>query len=480
MPYNDLRAFLDKLRSERELSEIEAEVDWNLEIGAISRRALDLRSPALLFRNVKGYSLEHRVLSNLMGPSKPVVQGRVALAMDLPKDTPTLKVIDEFAERSQRTIKPRLVSTAPCKENVLMGDDVDLFQFPAPFFHGTDGGRYFGTWHICVVRDPDSEWVNWGTYRMMLHDRNRLGWLAHPGQHGPATYYQKYEARGKAMPMAVAIGAEPVCHIVATSPFPPRLSEVDAAGGIRGEPVDLVKCETIDLEVPASAEMVLEGEVMPCERELEGEFGEYTGYCAANRAPRPVFHVRCVTYRNSPIFCVDAPGIPWDVTAVLGSVAHSALVANDLRKLGIDFKSVYVPPPTMAIIVSVPRRYPGYAHSVASAVWSTKSGLYRPYLFIVGDDVDVTNTDEVMWCLTTRLHPGRGIHVEEHAPSHPLFPFLSASEKNSRLGAKVAFDATFPAEWPPEEVPTIVDLQHAWPREVRRKVLERWNEYGIE
>lgn len=360
-----------------------------------------------------------------------------------------------------------------------MGDDVDLFRFPTPLSHGTDGGRYMGAWHICVNRDPDSGWVNWGMYRMMIESKNTLGWLANPGQHGPAIYYQKWESRGQAMPMAVAIGAEPVSHIVAASQFPPGVDEADKAGAIRGAPVEVVKCETCDLEVPASAEIVLEGEMLPYERALEGPFGEYTGYCAGERMLRPVFHVKCITYRNNPILTINTPGKPWDGDAPSYSITDSATLKNELRSLGIRFKDVYIQPPKSTVVISVAPPYAGYIHTVASAVWACKTAIYKPYLIMVGDDIDVTNPDEVMWCLTSRLRPGDGIHVQRNAPVSVLMPFINRQERETLVGSRVAFDATFPAEWPKEHTPTIVDLEHAWPADVVQKVLSRWDEYGI-
>lgn len=479
MPFDDLRHFLAKLEAEGELATVEAEVDWDLEIGAISRRAMDLKAQTPHFINVKGYPKGYSVITNLLGPSKPIIQGRVALAMDLPKTTPTPKIIEEYAERIKGSIKPKLVATGPCKENIKKGDEVNLFEFPTPLQHGTDGGRYLGAWHICVTRDPDSGWVNWGMYRMMIESKNTLGWLANPGQHGPSIYYQKYEARGQAMPMAVAIGGEPVSHMVAASQFPPNVDEADKAGAIRGAPVETVKCETIDLEVPAGSEIVLEGEIRPHERELEGPFGEYTGYSAGERLPRPVFYVKCVTYRNKPILTINTPGKPWDSDGPLYSITDSATLTNELRAMGIRFRTAYVQPPKTTVCISVSPPYPGYVHTVASAVWASKTGLYKPYLIMVGEDVDVTNPDEVLWCLTSRLNPGRDIHVQNNAPISVLMPFISPEERRTLSGARVAFDATFPVEWPKEQTPTMIDLEHAWPADVVKKMLERWEEYGI-
>ncbi|HLB11394.1 MAG TPA: UbiD family decarboxylase, partial [Dehalococcoidia bacterium] len=474
MAYKDLREYIRRLEEDNELSQVDAEVDWDLEIGAISRRTLDLRRGALLFNRVKGYPEGYRVLANLMGPTQPV-QGLMSLALGFPKNKPVSELIDWFSRKCEEYIRPVVVDWAPCKENILKGDEVDLLKFPVPRIHGIDGGRYMGTWHIDVIKDPDTGWVNWATYRHMLHDQRRLGWLATPAQQGPALYYEKYEARGEPMPMAVAIGPDPVSSIAAFAELPPQVNEVEVAGALQGEPIRLVKCETVDLEVPASAEIVLEGYVPPRERAMEGPFGEFTGYNAGGRMLRPVFHVQCVTFRNDPILTMSNMGKPWDENAVMSSVMVSAMLAQELRKRGIRFRGVYAPPPGLCPIVAADPRYAGFIHTVASAFFASKGGGDRPYLVLVGQDVDPTNLEDVFWCLFSRLHPDRGVHVLKGTQGLPLLPFLSSEERRAMRGAKLLLDATFPPEWPPEEVPLVMDFEHGWPQEIREEVLARWD-----
>lgn len=172
MPYYDLREYMNRLEEKGELKRIKAEVDWNLEMGAIMRRANDLREPALLFERIKGYAPGYPVLANLVGATKPNPYGRVCLALDLPMDTPPLEIVNEMVRRFQKPVKPVLVNKAPCKENIFKGNDVDLLKFPIPFFRALDGGRFIGTWHTDINKDPDTGWVNWGMYRHMFHDKN--------------------------------------------------------------------------------------------------------------------------------------------------------------------------------------------------------------------------------------------------------------------------------------------------------------------
>lgn len=479
MAFSDLREYLEKLEAEGELKRIKAEVDWNLEIGAITRRLIDLRGPAPLFEKIKGYPQGFRVLGNVVAATQPFLHGRLALALGLPRDTPIPSLIEEFVRRTEKGIKPKMVKSGPCKEVILKGNDIDLLKFPVPLIHGMDGGRYIGSWHTDITRDPDTGWVNWGMYRHMLHDKNSIGMLCDlSGQHGPWMYHQKYLARGKPMPMAVAIGTEPVCSIVAATAFPAQVAEVEMAGALNGCPVELVKCETIDLEVPATAEIILEGE-LTSELKLEGPFGEFTGYSAAEAAPRPVFKVKCITHRKEPILTMSNMGKPVDESSIVLSITMSANFVRELRARGIPFTGIYVPPPGMSVIVSCRSPYPGFVHTLSSIIWGSKPGINRPFIFLVGEDVDVTNMEDVIWCLTTRLHPVRGIHVIPRAPVSPLAPFITAEERRNRVGPNVVFDATFPVEWPPQEVPLIVDFERAWPQAIREKVLSRWQEYGF-
>lgn len=475
----DLREYTARLETAGELLQVAAEVDCDLEIGAIARRAADQKKPALLFEKIRDFP-GHRLLINQFGPTRPRIQGRVALALGLPKDLPATELIEYFARRSQDLVPPVLVEQAPCQENVLLEDEVDLLRFPSPLLHGVDGGRYLGTWSMDVTRDPQSGHVNWGTYRHMVHDARHLGWFATPNQHGPSVFYQHYEPFGQPMPMAIVIGMDPVSSIAAASQLPSQISEVEAAGGLRGEPVELVRCKTIDLEVPARAEIVLEGEVLPGERWLEGPFGEFPGYDAGARLPRPVFRVKCITHRHNPILTAANIGKPWDESHVVISITMSALLLNDLRQRGVPVRAVYCPPPYLGVIVSVKPQYAGYVHTVASAIWSSKPGIMRPFILAVGEDVDVTNPDDVFWCLTTRLHPKRGVHVLDHAPAVALWPFLNKEERENGYGSRLLLDATFPYELPPAEVPNVMDFEHGWPEEVRKKVIDRWSEYGLE
>ena len=478
MPFNDLREYIDRLEAAGELMRITAEVDWNLELGAITRRSMDLRGPALLFENIKDYPGQ-RIFANSMSRSKQNPCSRMAMALDMPRESSMLDLIREFARRIPNLTKPRLVETAPCKENIVTGNDVDLWRLPTPYLHSMDGGRYIGTWHVDVTKHPDTGHVNYGTYRHVIHDKNTLGFYAAPMQHGPGLFYERFESRNEPMPIAICFGTEPVVTIMGGTSIDKNISEADLAGALRGAPVDVVRCSTIPLEVPASSEIVIEGWVMPHERQTEGPFGEFTGYAASDQLPRPIVKVSAITYRNDPILTMSNIGKPWTEDNVLVTVAASAVLTEELRRRGIRFKDLYVAPPSQAVIVSCDPPIHGYQHTLASAIWSCKYGMMRPYIFIVGEDVDVSDPEDVYWCLTTRLDPSRGIHVQTDTPMSGFWPWVWPEDRAIRRGSKVYFDATFPPEWDDEYRPQIVDFERGWPAEVRKKVLDRWAEYGF-
>ena len=300
MPYNDLREFIDTIEKSGDLHRIKKEVDWNLEAGAIMRKGCEELLPAILFEKIKDYPEGYRVLGNPLASFR-----RLAIALDMPPDSTYNEILNRYDEGRKNLIKPNLVSDGPCKENIHIGKEVDLYEFPAPIVHDGDGGRYLCTWNINVTKDPDSNWINWGTYRAMIHTKNKMGGLVIPSQHIGIMYYQKYETRNMPMPFAIAIGIEPITALVATSGVSYGINEADVIGGIRGEPLNVIKCETNDLLVPATSEIVIEGEIPPYERMEEGPFGEYTGYQAKSSMPRPVYNVKAITHRNNPILFSD-------------------------------------------------------------------------------------------------------------------------------------------------------------------------------
>ncbi len=477
MPFKDIREYINKLEEAGEAVKINEEIDWNLEAGAIIRRAAEKSLPAPFFQKIKDYPQGYRLIGNLAANFR-----RMAIMMDMHPDTHPKELINEYIIRKKQQIKPIVVKDGPCKENIHIGKEADLFEFPVPMLHEGDGGRYIGTWHLVITKDIDSDWVNWGMYRNMVHDRYSLGILqASLGKHLWTMFSQGYLPRNKAMEIAIVMGVEPVSTMCAASPMPPGVSEADIVGGIRGEPIELIKCETISLEVPATAEIVIEGEISPGDVKNEGPFGEFTGYMSTKIMPREVIRVKAITHRNNPILTTCCPGIPTDDNAIF-SLTKAAEILDALRAQRKPVSNVFVPLETthMLAIVSVTKaRYPGVAEDIAHIIWSQASLAHEtPYIIVVEDDVDPFNLNEVFHTLITKCHPMRGIVRMDRATVISIAPWLNKQEQNSKLGAKAYFDCTWPLDWDPADTPKRISFAQSYPKDIQQKVLDMWSKYG--
>ncbi|MBI2953473.1 MAG: UbiD family decarboxylase [Chloroflexi bacterium] len=481
MSLQDLREYVARLEEEDQIQRIKEEVDWNLEIGAIIRRACDLGAPAPLFEKVKGYPRGFRVLGAPVGASakKRRFYARIAISLGLPPDTGPAELVEYFVRGKGLTpIPPRLVETAPCKQNIQLGDEVDLLKFPIPYIHQHDGGRYIGTWDTVVTKDPESDWVNWGLYRLMVHDGRTIGGMVLPTQH-IGLHYAKYEARNEPMPFAIVLGTEPMTPLIASTGMPVGVSESGVIGALQGKPVEVVKCETVDLEVPASAEIVIEGYMPPHERREEGPFGEYTGYQARNKDVRPVYKVTAVTHRDDPIIPVVAAGVPVE-DHVCMSIIMAADVLHSLREANLPVGKVFIPPASALhmVIVSVTDKPSRFVEKISDAVWSTKTGVMIPRIVIVDDDIDATDMNQVLWALSTRNHPGRGIRKCNKLSVHPLWPFLTPEEKKKASATTVVFDCTWRRGLSEDKIPRKASFDSLWPKEIQEKVLGSWEQFG--
>lgn len=340
MPFSDLRDYLARLAYEGELQRIDDEVQPVFEIGAVLRRSYELRAPAPLFTSIRGFP-EWRLFGAPIGLSRrknaPFL--RFAVAMDMRPESTPAEIVEEYLSRMANPIPPVFVKSGPCKENILRGADIDLQSIPAPVFHRDDGGPYIGTWHANIGKDPDTGTRRWGLDRLMIHGRKTMGGLLLPAQKFAEHYYAKYEPRGRSMEFAIAIGTEPVTPWIAATRLPPDVTEAEIIGAIRRAPLELVKCETVDLEVPATAEIVIEGFIPPYERQKEGPFGGDVAFAAVARAPRPVYHVTAITHRDKPILPVAL-----DDLAIALSITRAAEILTETRRRGFPTRSVFCPP----------------------------------------------------------------------------------------------------------------------------------------
>ncbi len=470
MSYKDLREFIIKLEQEGELQRIKAEVDWDVEIGAIIRKINKSYGPACLFEKVK--DSKYRVLSGGMLGHK-----KYGLAIESPPDLRSL--IKKVMMATDHPTPPVMVKTGPCKENIDTGDKINLEKFPVPRWHYLDGGRYIGTLGAVITKDPDTGIRNVAVYREQILGKNKTGLT--PFQQG-GVHLQKYRDRNKPMPIATAIGVPPAVLCAAVVHAPYGQDELGIAGTLAGEPIPLVKCETIDLEVPAYSEIVLEGEI-PANTELwedEGPFGEYTGYFSTlDKIKRPTVYLKAVTYRDDPIYQGTQPGIPPNEDTSLKEIGSSAGLWRRLSQTGIPgIQDVYLSEtgcPDFTAIVSMNQvYYLGQVRQVIDSVFALSTGA--KWVIVVDDDIDIYDRGQVEWALAVRVQPHRDIVITDgRYPGAPLDPSIEPALRRfpNVYASMIGIDATtkfkgyqFP--------PMVVDNE-----EQRKLVERRWKEYGF-
>lgn len=490
----DLRSALADLRSHGELTTVSREVHWNRELGTVSRVALQRKAPALLYDNITDYPRPSarcgKVTTNLLASHR-----RIAILLGLDPDTPYPRLVEHVREFNAKRLRPVVVENGPVKDHIVTGRDVDLTDLPVPHWHYLDGGRYINTFGAVVTRDPDDGVMNVGVYRGMIVGRNKIAMLMVPSQHW-GRHWAKWTERGEPMPVACVYGWHPVMDVLAGSPIPPGVCEYDVMGAYLGAPVPLVRCETVDLEVPASAEIVVEGHISPDPRtfEWEGPFGEFTGYVSDVPKKRPAMEVSCLTHRDDPIFRGTLEGsIPGSSgeNCFLSSVQRAGIAWETLERAGVPgIKQVYVHPVAngTTVVVQIAKVHEGHAKMVAAALWSGNAALYRyKYVIVVDEDVDPGDYSAIDWAIAYRVQPGSDdIVVFPGSFGSPIDPSTPLEDRDvSRLGSglwnRMLIDATRTFRYPPQEAwggrnfpPTVAPAA-----EDLDKVLGRWDEYGI-
>src|SRR5262245_11495437 len=379
--FDDLASFIAACQEADRWQQIDG-ADWDLEIGALTEATAELipEPPLLLFDKIKGYPAGSRVASLLLASYR-----RSALALGLPLDRPKLELVRLAARKvkSVQPIPPVAVSSGPVMENTLTGSDVDVLRFPVPRYHAKDGGRYIGTGDVVIQRDPDSGFVNVGTYRIQVHDRNRLGIWMSPGQHG-RLICQAYWERGEACPVVATFGGDPLSHMAGYTKIPWGKSELEFVGGLRGQPLPVIPGPVTGLPIPAGAEIAIEGEILPVDEDgaPEGPFGEWPGYYSGGTIgtgrPQPVIRVKALYFRDQPIILNQAPLWP-------GAIKHAIPVTagmlwDQLEAAGIqDIVGVYNFTSYLDV-VAIRQRYAGHAkqvgHAVLSCSASARNGRY--------------------------------------------------------------------------------------------------------
>lgn len=487
MKYSDLRDFIAFLEQQGELVRISQEVDPNLEMTEISDRTLRAGGPALLFENPKGHKMP--VLCNLFGTPKRVAMGMGQQSVNALRDVGELLAFlkepdppkglrdlwekrHDFKQVLNMPVKG--VKNAPCQEVILEGDAVDLDQLPIQTCWPGDVGPLV-TWALAITRGPNKERQNLGIYRMQKIAKNKLimRWLAH---RGGALDYRDWQKKhpGKPYPVAIALGADPATTLGAVTPVPDTLSEYGFAGLLRGEKTQVVKCIGNDLQVPATAEIILEGFLQPGDEADEGPFGDHTGYY--NEVERfPVFTIDRITHRKDPIYHSTYTGRPPDEPAILG-VALNEVFVPILQKQFPEIVDFYLPAEGCSYrmaLVSMKKQFPGHAKRVMMGVWSfLRQFMYTKFVIVTDDDVDVRNWEDVIWAITTRMDPARDTVMIENTP----IDYLDFASPVSGLGSKMGLDATnkMPGETSREwGNPIIMD------DEVKSRIDDLWDQLGI-
>lgn len=442
MPFADMREFIALLEKRGEVLRIPQEVHWDLEIGAWLYKAIRTpNQPALLFESITGSPVGYTVAGMLTPNMK-----RWALALDFPEDISWTKMIEGIYERCRKPIDPVIVRTGPCKDEKQTGSDINLLKFPVPHYIALDGGRYLGTWHCVITKDPETGERNVGMYRVMVHDRNTLGIMIVPGENGH-THYERWKALGKPMPVAITLGQDELLPLNSLWSWPYGVDEYTMAGAMRRAPVELVKCETLDLEVPATAEIVVEGHMSLTERRPEGPFGEYTGYMGALVKAGPVIHVSAITHRKNPIYRAQLNGgLPCEYVAGVG-IARAAGIFAASRIYGHpEIVAAYVLPnsPEETIAVSIRKTYAGQALDTANFVYEHGASPHVKNVIVCDADINVSNVGEVIWAVNCRVKASRDVRIIPACANSPLDPAIAPEQRG--LGDRMIIDATWPME----------------------------------
>jgi UbiD family decarboxylase len=434
VPFNDLREFLQFLEEHGELLKTKKPVDVKFEISSYIRKTSDQRGPALFFENVKNFDM-------------PVVGGifatreRAFLALE----TSSQDYVHKFQNALDHLLAPKLVSNAPCKDVIYTGNDVDLTRLPIPIFSEKDPAPFI-TLGLSISRDPKSGGKNTSIYRLQLKGRNRLGIMA---QHLVRQLVEA-ESLGKGLPIAIAIGTDPVIPLATQWMAPYGTDEMALAGALRGQPVEVVKAETVDLEVPATAEIVIEGNVLPNIREQEGPFGEVSGYYTPAN-PKPLIEVSAITHRKNPIYQAALTGMPTTENHILKQLPLEATFYWMLKKEFPGVTAVHFPAAGTVGMISVIAMKQAYECEARNVIATMFGSRRNKITIVVDDDVDIYDMEKVLWAIATRTQADEDIVIFPRLVATAMDP----SVRKFRVGSSLGIDATKPFGQPFPEMVTV-------------------------
>ncbi|MBI2873741.1 MAG: UbiD family decarboxylase [Firmicutes bacterium] len=472
MPYRDLGQYMEALDRAGLLHRVAAEVDKDWEISAVSRRVFQRipssRRPAILFEQVKGFEIP--VLVGALGASRRIY----ALALE----TSVEGIGRKWEEGIARAVPPVLVDTGRCKEVILGEQALDVRDLPNPVWTVGEDPAPFMTAPLVCSKDPETGDRNMGTYRVQVKGKNRLGLMVNHSQNMDL-HLQAWKERGEPCPVAIIIGAEPTIGLTSVAQFPYGVDEFAVAGGLRGgDPVELVRCETVDLEVPASAEIVVEGYVPTSEQEWEGPFGEYTGYMGA-AGDSWYMNVTCITRRARPVYQAFLSQMPPSESSLIKSIGRELPLLKFLRETcGFPVADVHMPEAAGAspvVLISMSKQYPGQVKEVIWAAWSF-AREHGKYTIVFDDDIDVRDMGVVQWALAFRVQPARDIEIWDRCLAVGLDPSsapvgVTQGDPVRNRGSKMGIDATRSHLYPPVALP---------PRAHLEAVDRDWNRYGLD
>ncbi|TVY20645.1 Ferulic acid decarboxylase 1 [Lachnellula arida] len=490
LPHMNFRSFVEALKEDGDLIEINEEIDPHLEAGAIIRKVCETNDKAPLFNNMKGaqdglWRILGAPASLRRNPEQKY--GRIARHLALPPTASMKEILDKMLSAAHvEPIPPNVVEDGPVKENKLFGDEFDLDSLPAPFLHQADGGKYVQTYGMHILQSPDKTWTNWSIARAMVHDKSHLTGLVIEPQH-LWQIHQMWKKEGKDAPWALAFGVPPAAIMASSMPIPDGVTEAGYIGAMTGNALDVVKCETNDLYVPANAEIVFEGTLSITETGPEGPFGEMHGYVfPGDTHPWPKYKVNAITYRNGAIMPVSNCGRITDEThTLIGSLA-AAEIRRLCQEAGLPITDAFAPFETqvtwVALKVDIKQLKAmnttpeDFRKKVGDLVFAHKAGYTIHRLVLVGNDIDVYDWKDIMYAFSTRCRPNKDETFFEECRGFPLIPYMGHGTGSPVKGGKVVSDALMPSEYKGEQAWQQASFKHSYPEKLQESVNARWSE----
>jgi UbiD family decarboxylase len=498
------RDYIEKLRDMGEMREIDDEVDWKYEQGAILRRTGEECLPGPIFNKIKDSPEGFRAacFGNAKSGTKGEPWRRTAVMLGLPPETPLMEMMHAYMEAREtgKPHPPNIVdeTSAPCKENKWFGDDIDLFKFPTPLGHAGDKDRVIQQAGINICQTPDGKWTNWSTNRGSIIDKNTMAGLWIPRSQHNGMIHQMWVEQGKDMPFAIAFGVNPVVATQAGSRVPDYVDEYDVASALLDAPLDMVKCETSDLLVPADSEIVIEGLVSASDKEMEGPFGEYPGYLFEGSHPQPRQPITAVTFRNNPILPLALPGVPTDTTHINMGFFGGADATVVFREAGLpvvdclfSFESSL-----QWLLVRVSNDWynktglgvDDFIQKIGDTLWNNDSpgrhmGHFATKVIVVTENVDISNNDQVTWAFASRSHPTYGTYLRPEWDSFGsgLEAYHSVNEHYEKKGGGAVIYSCLPiAERTGLKAPLIMSFEKNYPLPLQEKVNGNLKKWGFE